>query len=208
MNKIVFKMLVVGVFLLTGAPVSFAGEMAPAAPEEMTEEQKALQARMQEYSTPNEHHEFLKSLAGSWQANVKFWMDPKGEAQESEGTSEAGMILGGRFLEQKFNGTFMGQPFEGRGIYGYDNLRKEYTGLWFDSMATGVMTSSAQYDSATKTMTEQGVMSCPITNEAHRWVKAVTTFIDADHYTYESFMKDADGKEFRSMIIAYVRAQE
>ena len=95
---------------------------------------------------------------------VKFWMDPKGEAQESEGTSEAGMIMGGRFLEQELNGTFMGQPFEGR-------------------------------------------MSCPITNERNRWYKAVTTFIDPDHYTYESFMKDADGKEFRSMIISYTRAQ-
>lgn len=207
MNKIAFKMLVAGIFLLTGSVVGFAGDMAPAAQEEMTEEQKALQARMQEYSTPNEHHEFLKSLSGTWTTNVKFWMDPKGEAQESEGTSEAGMIMGGRFLEQKFNGAFMGQPFEGRGLYGYDNIRKEYTGLWFDNMATGIMISSAKHDPATKTMTEEGSMSCPITNERDRWYKAVTTFVDSDHYTYESFMKDADGKEFRSMIISYTRAQ-
>ena len=205
MNKSVLKMLVVSVFLLTGAVAVFAGETAPTAQGEMTEEQKALQARMQEYTTPNAHHEFLKSLAGSWKTSVKFWMDPKSEPQESEGTSEASMIMGGRFLEQKFNGTFMGQPFEGRGLYGYDNLRKEYTGLWFDNMATGIMTSSAQYDPAVKTMTEEGSMSCPITDETHRWYKAVTTFIDPDHYTYESFMKDADDKEFRSMLISYAR---
>ncbi len=173
----------------------------------MNEEQKALQARMQEYSTPNANHELLKSLAGTWKTNVKFWMDPSGEPQESDGMSDGKMIMGGRFLEQTFTGTMMGQPFEGRGIYGYDNLRKEFTGLWFDSMATGIMSSSAQYDSKAKTLTEEGNMSCPITNETHRWYKAVTTLTDADHYTYESYMKSPDGKEYKAMIITYSRAK-
>ena len=200
----------------TAAPAADAaasmGEMDHSAmmkgmdPSTMTEEQKAMQARMQEFMTPNANHEVLKSLAGSWKASVQFWMDSKGEPQVSDGTSEAKIIMNGRFLEQTFNGSFMGQPFEGRGIYGYDNLRKEYTGLWFDSMSTGIMMSSAQYNSETKVMSEEGSMSCPITNETHRQYKATTTIVDADHYTYETFMKDKDGQEFRSMLITYSRA--
>ena len=217
MNKTLLKTLL-GCFVLTGA-----ASLCPAAEMEkttvvttitttqvaqpvMTEEQKAMQARMQEYMTVNEHHDFLKSLAGSWKTKCTFWMDPKGAPMESDGTSEARMIMDGHFLEQSFAGTAMGKPFEGRGVYGYDNMRKEYTGIWFDNMATGIMASAGQYDPKTKVMAEEGSMSCPITNETHRSYRTVTTVIDADHYTYETFMKDPDGKEFRSMLIIYTRA--
>ena len=58
-----------------------------------------------------------------------------------------------------------------------------------------------------KHLAEEGSQSCPITNEPHRWYRASTIIIDADHYTYETFMKDTDGREFRSMVISYTRAQ-
>lgn len=172
---------------------------------EMTEEQKKLQDRMKEYSTPNTNHEVLKSLAGNWKANVKLLRDPKGP-QEIEGTSKSQMILGGRFLEQTFHATMMGQPFEGRGIWGYNNLTNEYSGLWIDSMSTGTMISSGRYDSASRTLTEEGLMSCPTLGETKGWYKAVTTWKDANHYTYESFEKGKDGKEFKTMSITYTRS--
>ena len=115
--------------------------------------------------------------------------------------------MGGRFLEQNFTGTAMGQPFEGRGLVGYDNLKKEYTSIWFDNMSTGIMTGAGQYDPATKTLTAEGSMSCPVTQETHRWYKDVTTFTDENHYTYESFMKDKDGKEYKAMSITYSKVQ-
>lgn len=209
MNK-AFIVLSAGIIFSIGSlTVGFAQEAqeqeAAEAPE-MTQEQKDIQARMQEYTTPTENHKVLEQMAGNWKTDVKFWMDPKGPVQEAQGTSEGKMIMNGRFLEQTYKGEMMGQSFEGRGLYGYDNLRKEYTTLWFDSMATGIMTSSAKYDPATKTFSEEGTMSCPITNEAHRWYRAVATFKDADHYTYESYMKDKDGKEFRGMLIEYTRS--
>ena len=189
------------------APVAAlsAEAAAPAKPIEMTEEQKAMQARMQEYSTINEHHAFLKSLEGKWGTHVKFWMDPKGPAEESDGISDAKVILDGHFLEQNFTGTAMGKPFEGRGILGYDNLRKQYVGIWLDNMATGIMTSSGQYDEASKVLKAEGSMSCPITNETNRWYREVTTITDADHYLYETYMKGADGNEFKAMEISYSR---
>jgi len=170
-----------------------------------TEEQKKMQERMKEYSTPNENHERLKSFAGNWKARVKLLMDPQGP-QEIDGTSQSKMIMGGRYLEQTFHATMMGQPYEGRGICGYDNLRKEYTGLWFDNKGTGTMRSAGKYDAASKTLTEEGTMSCPGSAETDGWYKAVTTLKDADHYTYESFRKDKDGKVFKTMSITYTRS--
>lgn len=172
---------------------------------EMAEEQKAVQARMEEFMTPNANHAVLKEYEGKWKAQVKFWMDPAGDPEISEGTVDAQMIMDGRFLEQKFNGTMMGQPYEGRGLYGYDNQRKEFTVLWFDSFSTGIMTGTAKYDPSTKIMTEDGSMSCPITNEAHRKYRASTTWKDVDTYVYESYMKDTEGKEFKGMEITYTR---
>ena len=202
--KSFFKIMVLGVFLLTSRTI-FAADM-PAGATEMTAEQKAMQVRMEEYSTPNQNHELLKSLAGNWKTQAKFWMDPKGPAEESDGAAEAKMIMDGRFLEQNFRGTAMGKPFNGRAISGYDNMRKEYTTIWFDNMATGIMVGTAKYDPTTKTLTEEGSMSCPMTNETHRWYRAVTTWTDADNYTYEAYMKDKDGKEYKGMMIIYTRA--
>ena len=182
----------------------FAADQATATPQ-MSKEQQENMSRMQEYSTPNANHDVLKAFIGTWKADVQFWMDPQMAPQESQGTSESTMILDGHFLEQKYTGNMMGKPFEGRAIIGYDNLRKEYTSLWLDNMATGIVESAAKYDPASKTLTEEGSMSCPLTMETHRWHKAVTTFIDADHYTYESYMKDKNGKEFKGMIIRYSR---
>lgn len=208
MKKVLFRMFVFSALLITPTLSSYAEDQAPAAAEgEMTEEQKAKMASMQAYSTVSEHHAVLKALEGKWATTVKFWMDPKGEPQESAGTSESTLIFGGRFLEQKFSSDMMGQPFEGRGIFGYDNMRKEYTGLWFDNMSTGIMVSAAQYDAQAKVFAESGSMSCPLTNETHREYRAVTTLVDADHYTYETYMKDEEGNEFKSMIITYTRAQ-
>jgi hypothetical protein len=43
-------------------------------------------------------------MLGRWKAVVKSWNGP-GEPTVSEGTSENRMILGGRYLEQKFQST-------------------------------------------------------------------------------------------------------
>ena len=37
--------------------------------------------------------------------------------------------------------------------------------------------------------------------------RGMMTLSDADHYTYEMFMKDDSGKEFRTMRIQYTRVK-
>ncbi len=171
----------------------------------MNEVQKVKDALVAQYTSVNERHEILKTLAGTWKATIQFWMEPEAKPEESEGTSEGSLIMGGRFLEQRYQGVLMGQPFEGRGILGYDNLKKEYTSIWFDSMATGIMTGSGQYNHESKILVAEGSMSCPMTQEPRRWYRDVTTIIDADNYTHETYMKDQRGVEYKSMAIKYSR---
>lgn len=171
----------------------------------MNEVQKAKDTLVAQYTSVNEHHELLTSLAGKWNATVQLWMEPDAKPEESEGSSDGKLIMGGRFLEQSYQGVLMGQPFEGRGIFGYDNLKKEYTSIWFDSTATGIMMGSGQYNSESKILVTEGRISCPMTQEPRRWYRDVTTFIDADNYTRETYMRDQRGIEYKYMVIKYSR---
>src|SRR3989338_2227949 len=79
-----------------------------------------MMAKMQEYGTPNENHQVLASMVGSWDHSVKWWKAPGTEPDVSTGTTESRWILGGRFVEGAVTGTMMGQPFEGKSIVGFD----------------------------------------------------------------------------------------
>ena len=164
---------------------------------------EAMMAKMKEYGTPNENHQLLQKLVGDWDYTMKWWMAPDGPADESTGTNEIKSILGGRFIEQNVSGTSNGQPFEGRGTMGFDNSKKEYNFVWIDNMGTGMMLSNAAYDPATKTFSEKGSFSCPLKGETS--FRGKTKIIDDDTFTYEMYMNDKDGKEFKSMEVDYKR---
>jgi len=78
-----------------------------------------------QYSTPGAEHKALEQFVGTWDTSVKMWMAPGAQPQESTGTAENKMTLGGRFLEQHYEGTMMGQPFTGMGYTGYDLYKKD-----------------------------------------------------------------------------------
>ena len=117
------------------------------------------------------------------------------------------LIFGGRFLQQEAKGQAMGQPFEGIGITGYDNVRGEYTSVWLDNMGTGIMVGTLQYDSATKTYAGKGSFSCPITGEKNKAYRDVWKWVDQDNYTYEMYGTTPDGQEFKSLEISYKRVK-
>lgn len=197
MKKILTSLLIT--LTLLGASFTTAEEMP-----QMSEEQAAMMASFQAYATPNENHALLAKLAGTWNTELTVWMAPGAEGESSTGVSTAEMTMDGKFLEQNYTSEFMGAPFSGRGIYGYDNIKKEFTGIWYDSMGTGIMISTSQYNPETMTINEEGSMSCPVTNSV-RWHRAETTFIDDNHYTYTTYMKDENGVEFKSMFIDYIK---
>lgn len=194
-------LVILATFLLINAPRTFAEDMPDMA--EMSPEQIQMMKNFEAYSTPGDMHVKLAKMAGNWKAEVQHWMAPGAPVEVSQGTAESKPIFGGRFIKQEFTSEWMGQPFQGLGIFGYDNIQKEFQSIWLDSMATGMMVSSGQLTDD-GSMVEEGTFSCPLTN-SERWNRSKTTFVDDDTFTFEMFMKDDNGEEFRSMLITYTR---
>jgi hypothetical protein len=162
--------------------------------------------KMKALMSPGEAHKVFEAFVGKWNYTGKFWMTPDSPAQDMTGAAEHTLIYGGRFLKQVIEGPWMGEKFEGLGYLGYDNIRKQYVTTWIDSAATGIMTVSGQYDAATKTLTQGGENSCPLTGEVNRKGRSMWTINDADHNTFVSYSVGPDGKEFKVMELVYTRA--
>jgi hypothetical protein len=188
--------------LLVLAPLNAADKKA-----DSKAEMEAMMAKAKEAGTPGAGHEVLKTLAGDWTVTSRAWMPGDKKPQQSAGTSTLAWVLDGRFLRQDFKGNWGGQPFEGLGFLGYDNVKKEYVSTWMDSMSTGIAQAAGQYDAATKTIKDQGSFSCPLTGEKNTPFRAEWKIVDANNMVYNMFAKGPDGKEFQSMELKYKRAK-
>lgn len=166
--------------------------------------QQEMMAKWAAAATPGENHRVLDALVGSWDHTVQWWMKPGEPPEKSTGTSEARWILGGRFVRQDASGVAMGQPFEGIGTIGFNNVKKEYESVWIDNMATAMMKSTGRYDPSKKTLTDTGMVTDCMDGKEKPF-RGVTTFTDKNNYKYEMYMAGPDGKEFMTMRIAYKR---
>ena len=163
---------------------------------------KAAMEAMQKAATPGDEHKKLEPLVGTFDAKVSMWMAPGQPPQESTGTSESSSVLGGRFLETKYQGTFMGQPFSGIGYTGYDNVTKKYIGTWMDTASTGMMSSSGNLSGKSMKMT--ATMSDPMSGKVQHATETFT-IVDNDHNRMEMWDKGPDGKPVKVMQIDYTR---
>ena len=134
------------------------------------------------------------------------WMDPAAPPEVSKGSAESKAIWDGRYIETVFHGDYNGQPFEGRAISGYDNIKGKYVATWIDSMSTGIFISYGTHDAASKSTTYLGEMDDPMNPGKITPVRQVYRWTDADHYVFEWY-ETHDGAERKSMEIKYARAK-
>src|SRR5579872_6588365 len=116
----------------------------PSSAQTSSDDMKAMVA----YATPGDSHKMLAKFTGNWTATVTMWMQPGAQPVSSTASCTSEMILGGRYLQSKNSGNFMGQPFEGIGLAGYDNAKKAFVSSWIDNMGTGLMTMTGTWDDA------------------------------------------------------------
>lgn len=179
-----------------------AGQEAPA----MNAEQQAMMAAWTKAATPGpQHQQLVEHFSGTWTTKQTMWMDPSAPPMVETGQSVDTAVLGGRHVQTMFTGQVMGQPFEGRGLTGYDNVTGKYTSSWADNMSTGQMLMRGDYDAATKTYTFRGDMPDPMKNGAATPIRQVIRITDRDHHVFEMH-ETRDGKESRTMQIEYTRA--
>ncbi len=172
-------------------------ETVTKSPEEMMEMMKKL-------SMPGMEQAALKPYAGTWTVTAKMWMTPESEPKLSKGTSVSKMILGNRYLEQKYTCKEKGEMFEGQGVLGFDNTTKMYVSTWIDNMSTGVYSEQGMTDPATKMIMTKGKMMDPATGKELA-IRSTMTPVDKGSYTYTMYSTDPAGKEFKMMELVYTK---
>jgi len=201
--------LVVGL-VVCGAAVAAGAHAIPPPPKPKEDTsaaaptQEQMMANWQKASTPGEQQKVLENFVGTWTAHVRMQMDPSKPAEESDGTAEGRMVLGGRFVNVIHKGTMMGQPFEGMMLSGYDNIAKKYVASWVDNMSTGIVRYDGSYDKNTRKLMMSSQYMDPMTwKPTHS--RSVTTFVSPTSWTYEEFVPDPYKKERLAMTITFTK---
>ena len=168
-------------------------------------QQKAAMDAMARAATPGEAHKKLSAMAGTFDTKIKMWMEPGAPPAESSGKAVNEWVLGGRFLQQRFDGTVMNMPFSGIGYTGYDNVRHMYVGTWMDNMSTAFMTSSGNGPEGTGTTWSFNALGVdPMSSETVSYEEKITV-VDNDHHVFEMYGPGPDGTMFKMMEISYTR---
>lgn len=186
---------IVAVLIAATATATAAQEMTP-------EQMKAYE----EISKPGEEHARLEPMVGSWEQTVRMYMAPGTEPMVSSSTSEAEWTLDGRWIEETYTGSMMGQPFHGRNLIGYDKFNDQYVAVWFDNMSTAPMISTGTWSDATNSLEMSGTFDDPMTEQADVAFRTVTHWKDGDTLVYEMYMPGPDGAEFKAMEVEARRA--
>jgi len=178
---------------------------ASAEAQDMSPEMQRLMEAMTVAGTPGEHHRKLDALVGEWKADITMWMMPDAPAMQMVGSASQSWDFDGRFLNCAFEGDFMGQPFRGMALMGYDNTGEYYTSLWLDNSSTGMMLAKGQLSDDGKQISLSGEAMCPI-EKGPCLNEEVLTFDGPDRWS--SVMHTArGGKRYKSMEIVYTRVK-
>jgi len=151
---------------------------------------------------PGPEHAKLNEQVGTWTATLAY-MGMDGKPTTSSGMSVRKQPLGGFWLVDNFEATFMGQKFRGHGTTGYNPAKKKYVGTWIDSLSPTLMVLEGSFDKTGKILTMAGMS----TDQAGKPAKTrlVTTIKDKNTHVFEMFMPGPDGKFFKTMTITYKR---
>jgi len=153
--------------------------------------------------TPGPQHKLLASHAGSWKVEGQMWMAPGADPMPMQARANIKVLLGGRSIVEEFKSDFMGMPFEGRLLQGFDNLTQQYWCLWTDNMSTGYWISRGT-ETSPGTIELVGTANDILTPNG-RPTRTTTTDNGDGSYTMKMYDTRKDGGEFQSMELRYSR---
>jgi hypothetical protein len=169
----------------------------PMTPEQMTE-----MLAHQEAGRVTDKQLSMVEKDGIWDADLEFWMMPGAPSSKSIGSEERTMVLGGRYMRCTFECDFMGMPFRGEMMLGYDNARGVWQSNWCDNMSTSMTrgTGTQVNDDTINWVFEE---TNPVTKSTHTtW--GVTRDLGPNKQVME-FWRMGDGKKYKMMQISYTR---
>lgn len=136
----------------------------------------------QEFPQPGPEHKKLQELVGTWDAVMEM------NGEKSKSTVVYKSICGGMWVASDFEGDLGGLKYQGHGLDGYDQNKKEYVGIWVDSMSSAPMQLRGNYNKEKDLLVMTGESIGP--DGAPQKVKTTTSMKDKDHMTFKFFMAD------------------
>jgi hypothetical protein len=199
MHKIQIQMRWLASAVLVAGTIGFLA--GSAFTEDPAPDEAEMMKMIMELATPGAAHQQLADMAGDWDVDATMWMTP-GEPIASKATSKGTMALGGRYLATEYSGTFQDMPFNGRGVLAYDNFKKQYQSVWFDSMSTSLSLETGSMSDDGKTLTMNGAWEGPMGKVPFRNVYA---FESKDRYTLTAY-HTMGGEEAKTMELVFTRS--
>jgi hypothetical protein len=153
---------------------------------------------------PDQHHKLLDPLVGKWNTQAKQWLgDPKPET--STGHAEVKWILGGRFVEEKYDSVIFGKPYQGQGVTGFDTRTKKFVSTWIDTWGTWITVEEGSADSTGKILTLTAQDYDSATGKT-RPIKFIYNIDGNDHHVMRMY-ETIQGKETLTMEVDYKKAK-
>ena len=166
----------------------------------------AMMAEWEQYSTPGPEHQTMAKGVGTWNCTTTMWMDTTAPPTVSQSTCVVTPLLGGRFFRSDYKGDFMGMPFEGIAISGYDNYKKKYIGSWIDNMGTMMMTFEGTCNADGSECTFTTSFDDPMTKTRKR-VREVCRYTSVDSWTMDWYETSPGQPERMTMQIVHTRVK-
>ena len=162
---------------------------------------------MMEAGTPGKMHELLAKGHGTWSGQCSSWMAPdQKDPIRTEVTSVVSPMMDGRYTKVEIAGDMPGLgPWKGFGLFGYDNVARQFVTSWIDSHSTGIMQGTGALSDDGKTITWDYTYHCPLNKKPAKF-REVETITGENTKTLEMFGADPkSGKEFKMMRIELTR---
>jgi hypothetical protein len=155
-------------------------------------------------STPGRMHERLAKTIGKWEGKNTMWMYPGADPIKTDCSSTVTAIMDGRFTKCEMAGDMPGMgPFQGLGIYGYDNVSRKFVCTMIDNHNTGMMNGTGELSADGNTITWNFTFNCPITGKP-AIIRQIETMTSPDTMTLEMDAPEPKtGKEYKMMAIEF-----
>jgi len=153
---------------------------------------------------PGEGQKRLAPMVGEFDVMIRTWLDPAQPPIESKAVAISTWVLGHRYVQTMLSGLVMGEPFDGIGYAGYDNVLKQYQATYMDSGSTGMEWFCGSMDPTGGSAKLTATIPDPITGKPTKVEMRLKIAASGDHVT-ELWEEVPTGEMVRIMEFQYTR---
>lgn len=164
----------------------------------------AIVKAMDNAMDPGEGQKKLEFLVGNFDVKVRVWLDPSKPPIESMQVAVGTWVLGHRYIQMMLSGFVMGEPINGIGYAGFDNVQKKYVACYMDSGSTGMEWYTGTMAPDDKSAKLTATVFDAITHKPTKVEMRLSINPDGNHLT-ELWEPDLSGKMVKIMDLEYIR---